>query len=80
MRKKDQSPSSGIFPSSSVLEDDMDDATGPDDGSLIPASVTDDSSYVIYTAPSTNETLTSTLSIGDMVIVGYESDCEYDDN
>ena len=56
MRKKDQSPSSGIFPSLSVLEDDMDDATGPDDGSLIPASVTDDSSYVIYTSPSTNET------------------------
>ena len=74
VRKKDQSPASGILSSQPVLEDDM------DDGSLIPASVTDDSSYVIYPAPSTNETLTTTRSFEDMVLVGYESDCEYDDN
>jgi len=48
-----------------------------DDSSLVPASVADDSSYVVALAPSSADTLTTTRSFGDMVFVGREAECEY---
>lgn len=40
-----------------------------DDASLVPVTETDDSSYVIYPAPSSVETFTTTTSLDDMVVV-----------
>lgn len=77
--EKHHNPSSGMLTALSMLDEGM-DANCPDDSSLIPASVTDDASYVIYPSPCSNDTLTTTRSIEDMVLVGRETDCEYDDN
>jgi hypothetical protein len=68
-------PHDGKF--SQFSADSFDDV--PDDSSLIPASVTDDSSYVnvIPSAPNSYNTFTTTRSLEDLVLVdreGQESD------
>ena len=46
-----------------------------DDSSLVPASLQDDdASYVIASAPTSMNTLTETISVEDLVVVG--KDCE----
>jgi hypothetical protein len=77
-KEQDPSPAPVILTTLSVLEDGT-HTNNPDDASLIPVSVTDDSSYVIYPAPSSIDTFMSTRSLDDMVLVGRETDCEYDD-
>jgi hypothetical protein len=78
-KEQDQSPASGILTTSLSGLEDCADTNSPDDASLVPASVTDDSSYVIYPAPSSIDTFMTTRSLEDMVLVGREADCEYDD-
>ncbi len=55
------------------------DADFSDDASLVPVTETDDSSYVIYPAPSSATTFASTQSLEDMVLVGSAPEGELDD-
>jgi hypothetical protein len=56
----------------SVLSDeDMEELH--DDSSLVPASVTDDSSYVMYPSPDSGNSFTTTRSWDDIVFVGRDS-------
>lgn len=42
-----------------------------DDASLVPVTETDDSSYVIYPAPSSADSFATTRSLDDLVLVGH---------
>ena len=55
---------------SALSDEDM--AALQDDSSLIPASVTDESSYVIYPSPNSGDSYMTTTSWGDLVLVGRE--------
>jgi hypothetical protein len=46
-----------------------------DDLSLVSASLADDSSYVIPSAPNSLNTYTTTRSIDDLVLVGRDDEC-----
>jgi hypothetical protein len=65
--------------SSGLLGDlsDEDLAEQHDDSSLVPGSVTDDSSYVVYPAPNSENSFLTTRSWGDIVLVGRDAN-KYD--
>lgn len=55
------------------VTNDVDMADPSDDNStMIPASVTDDSSYVIYPSPNSGDTFGTTRSVDDLVLVGFD--------
>lgn len=66
---------SKIFSCSSDVNQSAAD-NNPDDLSLVPASVTDDSSYVFAPAPNSADTFTTTRSLDDMVVVGRGTDID----
>lgn len=50
----------------------IDNKLEQDDESLVPASEADDSSYVLPSAPTTGNTLTTTQSVDDLVLVNSQ--------